>query len=153
MYKYSIEINEYNKLITHVDKTIKDLKETIQIYKILIKQLESQDNKQVTKRILNHIKLEGYNVSCLRSYDRQYLYIYKGSFKTEIALCEYKENKLSIECLKRNLDSKEKLLNEAIEIQNKVSEIVSKYNATLNAFKVAEKELYSIPGWSSFDRF
>lgn len=159
MYYYEIELNEYNKLITHVYKIMETDLEKIKIYKMLIKGLAFYEGRIINIRIEKVIKkiLEPeYKVHYYKSYDWYRLCIYKKSTKFEINLGkDEKENRTRFKLtnLQNDLLKLETKHNNDIKNSSDVINIVSQYNTALKYFRTSENLLRNIPGWYTFDRF
>lgn len=152
---YIIQAMDYNKIVAHCDKTIKEEQEKIRIYKVLINQLENQDGKKITKRIDKYSQIEGYYISHVKRYDRHYLYISNknSGFNFDMGLCDYKEEKLNLEYIKKSLNSLQDNVKKDIESNKNITETISIYNTALKYYKEAEENLKNLPGFYSFDRW
>ena len=150
---YRLGTSDYNKILAQADKTINELREEIKLRIILIKQLRSQDGKQITKRVLNYVTLEGYHTYYVKRYDHFYIGISKGCRNMEITLAEYKEPKLSIKHMETYLLNREAQLIKDIASTENITQYVIQYNTSLECYKAAEEQLRSIAGFYSLTRF
>lgn len=161
MREYTIGINEYNRLLLHIDKTFKNDIEKINIYKTLINGLKSYENRVINKRIEKVVQdiLKNYSISYYKYYGRYELYISSQNpyrrFEITLAPRDEKNNKVrfKIEYLKQKLkELQEKHKNDILNSKN-IPEIVGQYNSALKYFRAAAEKLYNIPDWSLFDKF
>jgi len=150
---YKLATEDYNKILSHADKTIVELREEIKIYKILISQLKSQEGKQITKRIMNYVKLEGYNTYYTKRYEHFYIGVSKGNFRKEITLAEYQATKLDIKHIEKSLLNRESQLIKDLAVQENITQIVIQYNTSLECYKAAEEQLKTLPGWFTLNRW
>lgn len=150
---YNLDLNQYNKILNHSDKSIKNQQQEIKLYDLLIEQLVKQNGKQITKRVMNYISLDGFYPYYTKRYDHFYIGVHKGQWSTEIPLAEYKETKLSIEFMKKNRDNRIKAVNKDLETIKNITQIIIQYNTALECYKAAEEQLKTLPGWFSLDRF
>jgi hypothetical protein len=153
---YDITTFEYNKLVAHIDKSLKYDKETIAIYVKLIKALKTYDGKILNLRIQNHISLEGYNVHYYKSYQRPFLYISNEYSRYEIQLASSSNDKyikFDINYLIKGLEAlKLKYEKNLKEIDN-VAEYVCKFNIAVKLLEEAKNNLSNLPNWYGFSRF
>lgn len=161
MRQYEIGINEYNRLLVHIDKTFKYDTEKIRIYKVLVKGLKTYENKVINIRIEKVVQnvLKEYNVNYSKWYGWYRIYVSRQNPYTQFEIILASKEKVSkrtyfkIDYLKEKLkELEEKHKKDVLNFKN-VSEIVGKYNSALRYFKEAERELCNIPDWFSFNRF
>ncbi|MBV4416989.1 hypothetical protein [Clostridium tyrobutyricum] len=161
MREYEININEYNSLILHVEKTFKSDIEKMNIYKTLINGLKAYENKVINKKIEKIVQelFEHYGVSYYKNYGWYELYISKQNpykhFEITLAPREEgsKHTRFKIDYLKENLKKlQEKHKKDVLNSKN-IAEIVGQYNTALKYFRSAAEKLRDIPSWYSFNRF
>lgn len=146
---------DFNKIITHCDKTIKEEQEKIKIYSLLIDKLKDYDGKLLTKRIDKRSQIDGYYIHHTKSYGNHHLYIRSktSNFNFDMSLCDYNQDKLSINHLKKSLISLENKVKKDIEVNKNITEILCIYNVALKQYKIAEENLKNLPGFCSLDRW
>jgi RNA binding exosome subunit len=72
---YSIDSATYNRLLAHVEKTIRKEEMLIKVLNWLLEQLKSYEGKVLNKRIESAIKDDSYYVSYSKRYNYHYLYV------------------------------------------------------------------------------
>lgn len=154
---YEISSNTYNRLIAHIDKSLKHDFEEIKLLEILIEQLQSYEGRVLNIRIENYINIDGCKVRFHKAdyYYQIYLYKEEKSFYFTLARSNKKEKnfRFHVSFLVDNLKSyKEKYEKNLIESQN-LSTYVSKYNVALKLFKEAQNDLSKLPNWYGFSRY
>lgn len=156
MRDYNIDSSDYNKLVSHVYKSIKNDEETIIIYEKIINILKDYNGRVLNVRIEKFIKLDGYTVSYSKRYNYHMVYIAKGFKRYEIQLscCSYEKYlKFDINYLIDVLKYlKIKYEKDLKEIDN-ISLYVCKFNTYLKLLDEAKKDLYKLPNWNGFSRF
>ena len=152
---YHLDVRDYNKIVTHADKSIRETKEQIKVYKMLIHKLKKYDGKALNKRVEAYGEIEGYSIHHAKRYDWHYLYISnkETSFRCEITLAEHKGEKISIDHLTKSLETLEKDLLKFIEAEKRITETINIYNTALDYYKKAEDALKNIPGWYTCNRW
>lgn len=158
MRQYSISDNEYNKLLLHIDKTLKHDAELIKIYTRLIEGLKSYEGRVLNTRIEKPIQaiLNEYKVHYGKRYDHYYIYINRDQKQFEISLVGYvkeKNYKFTLDHMKETLKTTKEKHEKEKNKAEQVTEIVGKYNAALRWYRAAEKDLQELPGWFGFNRF
>lgn len=161
MREYEIGINEYNRLLSHIDKAFKNDIEKISIYKTLINGLKFYENRVINKRIeeIAQELFKNYSVSYYKRYGWYTLYISKQNpyrhFEITLAPREEKSKntRFKTNYLKETLKKLEEKHKKDVSNSKNITEIVGRYNVALEYFREAERELHNIPDWYSFNRF
>ena len=159
MREYEIGINEFNRLLLHIDKTFKNDIEKINIYKALVNGLKSYENRVINVRIEKIVQniLKNYYVSYCKRYGWYQLYVSNKGINFEITLApreqESNKTRFKISYLEDKLKELEEKHKKDILNSKNVSEIVGKFNTALKYFREAERGLYNIPEWFSFNKF
>lgn len=154
---YSLDIKDFNKLVAHADRTIKQLQDSIRTRKLLIKQLRPHDGKQLNKRMETYGDLEGFRVYHSHRYEWHYLNVRDTGKDTnishEISLAGYQGKKLSIAHMEKQVEESEKDLQRMLINNERITELVAVYNNALQSYEKAESELRDIPGYYTFSRW
>lgn len=161
MREYSIGIDEYNRLLLHIQEVFKNDIEKMSIYKTLINGLKIYEDRVLNKRIerLAQEVLKNYDVNYYKRYGWHELNISAQNpyrhFKIPLAPKEEKSKntRFKISYLKGKLEKIQEKHKKDIINFNNISEIIGRYNVALEYFRVAERKLYDIPNWSMFSRF
>ena len=159
MREYEIGINEFNRLLLHIDKTFKNDIEKINIYKALVNGLKSYENRVINVRIEKIVQdiLKNYYVSYCKRYGWYQLYVSNKCINFEIILApreqESNKTRFKISYLEDKLKELEEKHKKDILNSKNVSEIVGKFNTALKYFREAERGLYDIPEWFNFNKF
>lgn len=161
MREYSVGIDEYNRLLLHIQKVFKSDIEKMGIYKTLINGLKAYEDRILNKRIERPVQelLKNYDVDYYKRYGWYELNISAQNpyRRFEIMLApreeKSKNTRFKISYLEDRLKGIQEKHKKDIINFNNISEIIGRYNIALEYFRAAERKLYDIPNWSTFSRF
>jgi hypothetical protein len=161
MRECEIGTNEYNQLLSHIEKTFKLDIEKMSIYKTLINGLKSYENRVINKKIEKVVQelFKNYSVSYYKNYGWYELYIssQKPCRHFEIPLAPKEEKsrntRFKVDYLKGNFKKLQEKHKKDILNSKNIAEIVGQYNTALKYFRSAAEKLRDIPSWYSFNRF